>query len=58
MKTNRKAITKNGIIKVKWKRQNILEKDYTEQVSECMAERLEALMEYMRYGRAAVAYMK
>ena len=36
----------------------MLEKDYTEQCSEWMAERLEALIEYMQYGHAAVAYMK
>ena len=58
MKKNRKAVSKNEMMKGKWKRQIMLEKDYTEQCSEWMAERLEALIEYMQYGHAAVAYMK
>ena len=55
MKKNRKAVSKNEMMKGKWKRQIMLEKDYTEQCSEWMAERLEALIEYMQYGHAAVA---
>lgn len=43
MKKNRKAVSKNEMMKGKWKRQIMLEKDYTEQCSEWMAERLEAL---------------
>ena len=58
MKKNRKSVSKNEMMKGKWKRQIMLEKDYTEQCSEWMAERLEALIEYMQYGHAAGAYMK
>ena len=52
MKKNRKAVSKNEMMKGKWKKQIMLEKDYTEQCSEWMAERLEALIEYMQYGHA------
>ena len=48
MKKNRKAVSKNEMMKGKWKRQIMLEKDYTEQCSEWMAERLEALVAYMK----------
>ena len=59
MKKNRKAVSKNEMMKGKMEKDKImLEKDYTEQCSEWMAERLEALIEYMQYGHAAVAYMK
>ena len=58
MKKNRKAVSKNEMMKGKWKRQIMLEKDYTEQCSEWMAERLEALLDHMQYGHATVAYRK
>ena len=51
MKKNRKAVSKNEMMKGKWKRQIMLEKDYTEQCSEWMAERLERLLDHMLYGQ-------
>ena len=58
MKKNRKAVSKNEMMKGKWKRQIMLEKDYTEQCSEWMAERLETLLDHMLYGHAMIAYHK
>lgn len=58
MKKNRKAVSKNEMMKGKWKKTNHARKGLHRTVLEWMAERLEALIEYMQYGHAAVAYMK
>lgn len=41
-----------------WKIRIILEKGYSEECAEWMAERLESLIDHMQYGHALVAYHK
>lgn len=58
MKKRTKQTSKEEMRKEIWKRHIMLEKDYTEPCARWMAERLEALIDYLTYGHAAIAYRK
>lgn len=58
MKKNKNVLCRSERMKNSWKRRIILEKNYTETCAEWMAQRLEALVEYMQYGHALIAYRK
>ena len=58
MKRKKRPASQSEAMKLRWKKRIVFEKGYTESCAEWMAERLEALIEYMQYGHAAVAYMK
>ena len=55
MKKNRKAVSKKRNDERKMEKTNHARKGLHRTVSEWMAERLEAPIEYMQYGHAAVA---
>lgn len=58
MKKRKKAVSQEEMRKENWKRHIMLEKDYTEPCARWMAERLEALIDYLQYGYAVIAYRK
>ena len=58
MKKQKRQVSQSEAMKARWKRRIVMEKSYPEGTAQWMAERLEALIEYMQYGHAAVAYMK
>lgn len=45
-------------MKKKWSMHIMLEKGYTDTCAQWMAQRLENLIDHMRYGHAAIAYSK
>lgn len=58
MKKRTKQTSQEEMRKENWKKHIMLEKDYTEPCAQWMAERLEALIDYLQYGYAAIAYRK
>ena len=58
MKRKKRPALQSEAMRLKWKRRIVFEKGYTESCAEWMAERLEALLDHMQYGHAAVAYRK
>lgn len=58
MKRKKRPASQSEAMRLKWKRRIVFEKGYTESCAEWMAERLEALLDHMQYGHAAVAYRK
>lgn len=59
MKKNLKRTTSQSeIMKKKWSTRIMLEKDCTETCAQWMAQRLENLIDHMKYGHAAIAYYK
>lgn len=58
MKKRTKSVSQAEMRKGNWERHILLEKEYTEACALWMAERLEALIDYLQYGYAAIAYRK
>ncbi|WP_455591420.1 SH3 beta-barrel fold-containing protein [Bacteroides sp.] len=56
-KTKRKP-SQSEALKRKWSIRIMLEKEYTQECAQWMAQRLEELIDHMRYGHAAIAYRK
>lgn len=54
----RKDVTKKGKMKAIWKKRIVQETGLSEKTAEWMAERVEALTDYMQYGCALIAYRK
>ena len=58
MKKKKRPSSQSESLRLKWKKRIIFEKGYSEPCAEWMAERLEDLLDHMRYGHAMVAYRK
>lgn len=57
-KNLKKTFSQSEAMKKKWKRRIMLEKDFAEPCARWMAQRLENLVDHMKYGHAAIAYYK
>ena len=58
MKKNKlkKMISQSETMKKRWSIRIMLEKGYTQECARWMAERMEELIDHMKYGHAAIAY--
>lgn len=56
-KSQRKA-SRNEVLVDKWKKRFILEKEYSEECAEWLAQRLADLIDHMQYGYALIAFHK
>ena len=58
MRKTKKMISQSETMKKRWSIRIMLEKGYTQECARWMAERLEKLIDHMRYGHAAIAYRR
>lgn len=58
MRKAKREASQREAMKKKWRTRIMLEKDYTETCARWMAQRLENLIDHMKYGHAAIAYYK
>lgn len=57
-KRSKKEVSRSEALREKWKKRIILEKGCSEEEAKWLAKRVEALVDYMQYGHAAIAYQK
>ena len=55
---NQKCVSLNEALVEKWKKRFILEKGYSEELSEWLARSLAKLIDHMQYGHVLVAFYK
>ena len=53
---NQKCVSLNEALVEKWKKRFILEKGYSEELSEWLARSLAKLIDHMQYGYALIAF--
>lgn len=58
MKKIQKHQSKRELVRKRWEKRIMREKNYSPQAAKWMAERLEALLKHLCYGHAVIAYFK
>ena len=58
MKNLTRTVSESEAMKRKWEKRIMQEKNYSENTAKWMAQHLEALLDYMQYGHAVIAFYK